>query len=100
MTDTNFTNSSGLPGPGHYSLRAISRCSPPPLIRDYPEYSAVFRTQNTRSAPGAGQPARIREIRVRHAEAPGLAVHPFHERRFRARDGFGKRDAGIVCPTG
>ena len=50
-----------------------------------------------RIVSAVGQSARIREIRARHAEAPGLAVHAFHERRFRACEGFGESDAGIVA---
>src|SRR2546428_954723 len=38
MTDTNFTNSSGLPGPGHYSTASDLALLASALIRDYPEY--------------------------------------------------------------
>src|SRR6267142_1512916 len=48
MTDTNFTNSSGLPGPGHYSTARDLALITSALIRDYPEYYKLYSQREYR----------------------------------------------------
>jgi len=48
MTDTNFTNSSGLPGPGHYSTARDLALLASALIRDYPEYYKLYSEREYR----------------------------------------------------
>src|SRR2546425_4126400 len=48
MTDTNFTNSSGLPGPGHYSTASDLALLASALIRDYPEYYKLYSEREYR----------------------------------------------------
>jgi len=48
MTDTNFTNSSGMPGPGHYSTARDLALITSALIRDYPEYYRLYSEREYR----------------------------------------------------
>jgi D-alanyl-D-alanine carboxypeptidase (penicillin-binding protein 5/6) len=48
MTDTNFTNSSGMPGPGHYSSAGDLALITSALIRDYPEYYKLYSQREYR----------------------------------------------------
>src|SRR6266853_612213 len=48
MTDTNFTNSSGLPDPGHYSTASDLALLTSALIRDYPEYYKLYSEREYR----------------------------------------------------
>lgn len=48
MADTNFTNSSGLPGPGHYSTAKDLALITSALIRDYPEYYKLYSEREYR----------------------------------------------------
>jgi len=48
MADTNFTNSSGLPGPGHYSTARDLALITSALIRDYPEYYKLYSEREYR----------------------------------------------------
>jgi D-alanyl-D-alanine carboxypeptidase (penicillin-binding protein 5/6) len=48
MTETNFTNSSGLPGPGHYSTASDLALLASALIRDYPEYYKLYSEREYR----------------------------------------------------
>ena len=48
MTDTNFTNSSGLPGPGHYSTARDLALLASALIRDYPEHYKLYSEREYR----------------------------------------------------
>jgi D-alanyl-D-alanine carboxypeptidase (penicillin-binding protein 5/6) len=48
MTDTNFTNSSGMPGPGHYSTASDLALLASALIRDYPEYYKLYSEREYR----------------------------------------------------
>src|SRR5258705_1543180 len=48
MTNTNFTNSSGLPGPGHYSTASDLALLASALIRDYPEYYKLYSEREYR----------------------------------------------------
>jgi len=48
MTDTNFTNSSGMPGPGHYSTARDLALITSALIRDYPEYYKLYSEREYR----------------------------------------------------
>jgi len=48
MADTNFTNSSGLPGPGHYSTARDLALITSSLIRDYPEYYKLYSEREYR----------------------------------------------------
>jgi serine-type D-Ala-D-Ala carboxypeptidase (penicillin-binding protein 5/6) len=48
MTDTNFTNSSGMPGPGHYSTARDLALITSALIREYPEYYKLYSEREYR----------------------------------------------------
>jgi D-alanyl-D-alanine carboxypeptidase (penicillin-binding protein 5/6) len=48
MKDTNFTNSSGLPDPGHYSTASDLALLARTLIRDYPEYYKLYSEREYR----------------------------------------------------
>src|SRR5258705_7056881 len=48
MTDTNFTNSSGMPGPGHYSSARDLALITSALIRDYPEHYKLYSEREYR----------------------------------------------------
>src|SRR5260221_2114122 len=48
MTDTNFTNSSGMPGPGHYSTARDLALITSALIRDYPEHYKLYSEREYR----------------------------------------------------
>jgi len=48
MKDTNFTNSSGLPDPGHYSTASDLALLASALIRDYPEYYKLYSEREYR----------------------------------------------------
>src|SRR2546428_3259705 len=48
MTDTNFRNSSGLPGPGHYSTASDLALLAAALIRDYPEHYKLYSEREYR----------------------------------------------------
>src|SRR5260221_10763682 len=48
MTDTNFTNSSGMPGPGHYSTAKDLALITSALIREYPEYYKLYSEREYR----------------------------------------------------
>jgi D-alanyl-D-alanine carboxypeptidase (penicillin-binding protein 5/6) len=48
MADTNFTNSSGMPGPGHYSTARDLALITSVLIRDYPEYYKLYSEREYR----------------------------------------------------
>src|SRR5713226_8246500 len=48
MTGTNFTNSSGLPDPGHYSTASDLALLASALIRDYPEYYKLYSEREYR----------------------------------------------------
>jgi D-alanyl-D-alanine carboxypeptidase (penicillin-binding protein 5/6) len=48
MADTNFINSSGLPGPGHYSTARDLALITSALIRDYPEYYKLYSEREYR----------------------------------------------------
>jgi D-alanyl-D-alanine carboxypeptidase (penicillin-binding protein 5/6) len=48
MKNTNFTNSSGLPGPGHYSTADDLALLASALIRDYPEYYKLYSEREYR----------------------------------------------------
>src|SRR5258706_11570935 len=48
MTGTNFTNSSGLPDPGHYSTASDLALLTSALIRDYPEYYKLYSEREYR----------------------------------------------------
>src|SRR3989454_9348702 len=49
MTDTNFTNSSGLPDRGHYSTASDLALLTSALIREYPEYYKLYSEREYRS---------------------------------------------------
>jgi len=48
MTGTNFTNSSGLPDPGHYSTASDLALLTSALIREYPEYYKLYSEREYR----------------------------------------------------
>src|SRR2546421_3507519 len=48
MADTNFTNSSGIPDPGHYSTASDLALLASALIRDYPEYYKLYSEREYR----------------------------------------------------
>src|SRR6266853_3822081 len=48
MTDTNFTNSSGLPDRGHYSTASDLALLTSALIREYPEYYKLYSEREYR----------------------------------------------------
>jgi serine-type D-Ala-D-Ala carboxypeptidase (penicillin-binding protein 5/6) len=48
MTDTNFTNSSGMPGPGHYSTARDLALITSALMHDYPEYYKLYSEREYR----------------------------------------------------
>src|SRR5258706_1529798 len=48
MVDTKFTNSSGMPGPGHYSTARDLALITSALIRDYPEYYKLYSQREYR----------------------------------------------------
>src|SRR5260221_14324516 len=48
MTGTNSTNSSGLPGPGHYSTASDLALLTSALIREYPEYYKLYSEREYR----------------------------------------------------
>src|SRR5260221_3116872 len=48
MTGTNSTNSSGLPGPGHYSTASDLALLTSALIRGYPEYYKLYSEREYR----------------------------------------------------
>src|SRR6267142_1490043 len=48
MTDTNFTNSSGLPDPRHYSTASDLALLTSALIREYPEYYKLYSEREYR----------------------------------------------------
>ncbi len=48
MADTKFTNSSGMPGPGHYSTARDLALITSTLIRDYPEYYKLYSEREYR----------------------------------------------------
>lgn len=48
MANTNFMNSSGMPGPGHYSTAGDLALITSALIRDYPEYYKLYSEREYR----------------------------------------------------
>src|SRR5260221_5795525 len=48
MTDANCTNSSGMPGPGHYSTARDLALITSALIREYPEYYKLYSEREYR----------------------------------------------------